>query len=429
MKILFYCDPWFDISDKPKFQLLFLNSFLDYNVRNLCGYGSLVVGDNVEAKAICSDIILSTGLKDKYNFIEFIAIEQRELKSIFDSFREYSETQYKMEYGSKLSALNDIIRSKLGDFNPDIIIPTSSTARGLKYLYPNTPILFNENGIFARAPYPTSLYFDCSSGMDESFLLRYKKEIQSFEIGDKEKNFLSEIRNFFDGHLKPFNRFEQIVANLRKKFSILTLLPLQVFHSPMFVTQGGCAFKDQIDYLEYVLNAVGEDVGVIVTEHSLDKILVYEPIVTYFRSKYTNFVYLSASGIYPNSSQFLLRLVDGVITVSSTVGLQALLYQKPLFIASKTSYLNAFSDGSDLSDVGNFIKEKRYKDKDGALYYLLTRYYVLGRYYENSKWFYNFLKRSIKKFSDGVDFNFYDKIDEEEELLKGDYILISPKIS
>lgn len=414
MKILLYLDPWIDISDKPQFKMVWFKKFLSSSIRDLVTHANLINNFNIEIKAICSDIA-EVGIKDSYKFVEFSSISQEELHGIFDNFEDYITSQRSNENSPKFTSLNKIIFERLNGFVPDIIIPISSSVKYLKYAFPNSLILFNESGIFSRPPFPGSLYFDCSASMDDSFLLKHKNEILSLNNDESQKKFLSKIRKFFFEKLDSRNPYKGVVSMFRKKYSKILLLSLQRFESPLFRTQS--TFKDQIGYLKYVFDNVDSSIGIIVTEHSSDRILNCNPIKEYFKNKYKNFIYIAETETNSNSSQFLLRTVDGVITVSSTVGLQALLYEKPLFVPSETSYLTAFCDTSNLAEINNFLDEKKYKNKDGALYYLLTHYYVLNKYFEDGEWFYNFLSRSLTNFRKAVNFNFYEKIDSDEKLL------------
>jgi hypothetical protein len=414
MKILLYLDPWIDVSDKPQFKMVWFKKFLPSSIRELITHANLINNFNVEIKVICSDIA-EVGIKEDYKFVEFLSISQEELRGIFDSFEDYITLQRSKENNQKFTSLNKIILERLNGFVPDVIIPISSSVKYLKYAFENSLILFNESGIFSRPPFPGSLYFDCSASMDDSFLLKHKNEILALNNDDSQKEFLSKIRKFFFEKLDSRNPYKGIMGMFRKKYSKIVLLSLQRFDSPLFRTQS--IFKDQIEYLKYVFDNVDSSIGIIVTEHASDIILNCAVIHDYFKNKYKNFIYIKETEVNSNSSQFLLRMVDGVITVSSTVGLQALLYEKALFVPSKTSYLTAFCDETSLAEISNFFNSGKYKNKDGALYYLLTRYYVLNKYFEDGEWFYNFLNRSLANFRKGVDSNFYERIDSDERLL------------
>ncbi len=410
MKILLYADPYVDISDKPEFKAVWFKDFLQRSILNLHNYS-----DDVEIKVLYSDILDANPIKKEFDFIEFLSISQSEIKNIFTDFNEYISLQRANQNNNKFEQLNYIIIQKLAGFTPDIIILMSSSAGYLKYAFPNSLIFFTESGIFNQAPFPGCLYFDCCPTMSESFLLKHKNEILSLNLNSEEQKFLSQVRNFFLEVISKHNPYKQKIADLRKDFNQVILLSLQRFDSPLFRTQAN--FKDQIEYIKYVLESVGNNIAVIVTEHYKDRILGFAPIYNYFQNNYKNFIYWPETTNVNNSSQFLLELVDGVVTISSTVGLQALLHKKPLFVPSEISYLTTFCDGKDLTKIGDVLENNQYQNKDGALYYLITRYYVIGKYYKDGEWFYNFLSKSLQKFKKRIDISFYDKIDSEDSLL------------
>jgi hypothetical protein len=414
MKILLYVDPYVDISDKPEFKAVWFKDFLQNSIANLYNY-SAVEGNNLEIKVLYPNILDDSHIKKEFAFIEFFSINQSEIKNIFISFNEYLSLQRANQNNDKFEQLNQIIVDKLQNFVPDIIILISSSAGYLKYAFPNSLIFFTESGLFNQVPFSGCQYFDCCPVMSESFLLKHKDEILSVNLNQDEQKFLSQVRNFFLESISEHNSYKKGVAGLRKDFDHVILLSLQVFDSPMFITQAN--FRDQIEYIKYVLDNVDSNIAVIVTEHYKDRILGFKPIYNYFKNNYKNFIYWPETASVGNSSQFLLELVDGIITVSSTVGLQALLHKKPLFVPSEISYLTTFCDGQDLTKIADFLKRAQYQNKDGALYYLISRYYVVGQYYKNGKWFYNFLLNSLESFRKGVDFSFYNKIDDDRSLL------------
>jgi hypothetical protein len=252
--------------------------------------------------------------------------------------------------------------------------------------------------------------------MDNSFLVKNKNNILNYKVDGKSIKFVQDIRNFFQGPLKKYNPFRSDITICKNSgYKYLILFALEHFDSTLFKTSNN--YKDQLEYIDYIFQNIDSDIGVIVTEHSLYKFVQHEPIVNHFKKKYENFFYIPKTSKYNNSSQFLLQYVDGVITNSSTLGLQSVLHKKPLFIPNKNSYLNIFSDESDLKKIKEYFDNKKYQNKDNSLYWLLTRYYVLSDYFENGEWFYNFIKKSLSKTENKSNISFYDPIDTDEELI------------
>src|SRR5262249_25576652 len=99
-------------------------------------------------------------------------------------------------------------------------------------------------------------------------------------------------------------------------------------------------------------------------------------------------------------SQFLLGHTDGVATVSSSVGLQALLWDKPI-IALGDSHINAVADYTRIEDIPVDGPATPAWDKTGFFAWLMTHYYVPASYCHNGQWFSAFLDRSIRRWHAG----------------------------
>jgi hypothetical protein len=415
MKILLYLDPWTSFSKSPDAEIGLFEKFISPTFRDFFAYAKLINNLDVEIKVICSEVLITGGdFKDGYKFMEFASIEQKHLKGIFDSFEDYIAKQRSGENSDQIFAFSNLLKESVNGFVPDVILSISAFSKHLKLIFPDSLILQNDAGIFNGAPFSESLYFDC--GVDESFLLTHKNEILSMNCGEGEKKFLSEIRNYFTASLKKFNNHKTILESAKKKFAKVVLLPMQPFQSHIFRSQS--TFKDQIEYIEYVFENVDSSIAIIVSEHSSNGVLNSSVVRNYLKNKYKNFIYIRDPESRPNYAQFLLEMADGIISVSAHSALLALLYEKPLFVPSKISYLTAFCDESDLGKIVEFLRENKYKNKDGALYYLLTRYYLLNKYFGDGEKFYNFLAKSLEKKKHGVDFSFYEKLDSDENLLK-----------
>jgi hypothetical protein len=112
------------------------------------------------------------------------------------------------------------------------------------------------------------------------------------------------------------------------RFDRLCLLPLQI--SNEFSFDGPVSYRTQFEYLYDVLVAAPKDIAVIVTEHPSG-----EPVlrrsgpnsnIDVLRRTFPNMIFLDEFRRYQSSSQFLVPRVDGVWSVSSSIGYQALLF-------------------------------------------------------------------------------------------------------
>ncbi|MCK7467673.1 MAG: hypothetical protein MZU91_05825 [Desulfosudis oleivorans] len=116
--------------------------------------------------------------------------------------------------------------------------------------------------------------------------------------------------------------------NPDNKFKKLVLLPLQVSKRPCF--DCACKYESQFHYLIDVMENISPEIGVVVTEHPIYPVMKYEWL-EYFRWKYKNFIYNKEFQYYGNTSQFLINKTDGIINISSSIGIT-------IFILWKTSF-------------------------------------------------------------------------------------------
>nr|WP_255570719.1 hypothetical protein [Cohnella sp. CFH 77786] len=208
----------------------------------------------------------------------------------------------------------------------------------------------------------------------------------------------------------PFRHF---ISSYKKRFDRLVLLPLQF--SGYYLFDSICDYQSQFEYLTDVLEKVPRNIGVVVTTHPEYKGLTDE-VLAYVQEKYPHFIYDKQFEDYYASSQYLMGEVDGVITVSSSIGLQTLFWDNKLISIGK-GFLSFMADGTDLDHV-QFVLNEPVDNKDELLYWIMTRYAVPKAYICNANWMRNFLENSIKNFKKNVNLmDFYFPIDDEKKLL------------
>ena len=177
------------------------------------------------------------------------------------------------------------------------------------------------------------------------------------------------------------------------------------------------SFRSQYDYCVHVLESVPSTIGIIVNMHpeypALD-----EEAIKFLTSKYKNFIYIEEFNTIYASGQFILPFVDGVITISSSIGLQTLLFDKKLIDLSQQCF-SYMSDSSSLDNIEKILKESS-KNKNAILYYLLTRYSITSAYIHNPQWLNAFLKHSLAYFREKktINFDFFDIMNKELNIFK-----------
>jgi hypothetical protein len=196
---------------------------------------------------------------------------------------------------------------------------------------------------------------------------------------------------------------------LRSRFDRLCLLPLQV--SNEFSFDGLVNYRTQFEYLYDVLAAAPKDVAVIVTEHpNGDPVLRRSGScanIDMLRRTFPNIVFLDEFRQCQSPSQLLVPRVDGVWTVSSSVGYQALLFNRRLGSPSSTELSNV-ADATTLGDFFARLGHRRLTnvDTDNFLAWLLERYLVPASLLSDGRWFHDYLQRRLdaaRRASDPID--------------------------
>ena len=283
---------------------------------------------------------LLTGLRTVW--IDELALYRR-LSALGELPTALDQTAYQADDAEHpaLRVIAEAMARDANGFEPDIIIGFAGQANYLARLWPSALRLHIERGHFGRDPYPFSMYFDHVGTHARSAVARAGGLKLAYPLTSDGRTLVSAFRSqmtaAFDG-LDPFR-----TQALRKRFDRMCLLPLQV--SNEFSFDGLVNYRTQFEYLYDVLAAAPKDVAVIVTEHpNGDPVLRRSGScanIDMLRRTFPNIVFLDEFRQCQSPSQLLVPRVDGVWTVSSSVGYQALLFSRLLGSPSSTELSNA----------------------------------------------------------------------------------------
>src|SRR5262245_17146701 len=164
------------------------------------------------------------------------------------------------------------------------------------------------------------------------------------------------------------------------------------------IFDGLIIYRIQFEYLDVVFAAAPKDVGVIVTEHPSDEPVLRRsgpnPILDALRRTFPNMIFLDEFRRYQSSSQFLVPRVDGVWSVSSSVGYQALLFNHLLGSPPSTE-LSKIADATTFEDFFDRLGHCNPTNSDRLLAWLLERYLVPGTLLADGYWFRDYLQRRL----------------------------------
>lgn len=340
-----------------------------------------------------------------------IIFSQKELLAPFrGGYMEASAAWYTYSYSeSQMRYYTSLMKDKFSGINFDIIITFTQTPFFAK-LYPKALILHMEYSIFSRLPFLETWYLDPCGMYEHNFFSRFSTQIENIRLDDCQKLLIGELRETCVSAFTKNNIFAGDMMELRKRYKYLVLLPIQF--SQYYAFDCLSRYTNQFDYLTGVLEETPPDIGVIFTMHP-EYPIFDEETVYFITSKYKNAIFLEKSRKIYAASQWLMPYIDAVVTVSSSVGLQTLLFGNKLFAIGNKN-MNYIADAADLRDMRAVLASDK-RDKDAYLYFFVTKYAIPKEYLFDGDWLYKFLISSTKK---SIDSNFYDNIADEKKLFE-----------
>ncbi len=323
---------------------------------------------------------------------------------------------------AQTAAMIALLKTKLNGFVPDIIINYFTPAPFLSQAFPQALVLHEDYAVFSRPPFPVAFSFDPCGLMRHGFLARFGAPLRQQPLPPGGRRFVSALRQHYAANiLQQHNPFTRAQLTGGRSFRHLVLLPLQVGQSFAFEGQG--SFTSQLDMLTQVLTALPPDIGVVVTEHSDWERNLTPEVLAALRARHQHFLYCPEFDhiLYP--AQFLLPLVDGVATLSSSVGLQALLWHKPI-CALGQSQINAVAACTKLAEFPNILvrglSQQQRAAQDAMLYFLFTRFIIPAGagYLQNPAWLHGRLTQWLAQHRRGVAADFFPPLDTLPRLLR-----------
>jgi len=414
-KVLFFTEPWIEMS-KPSFRLgavrnVFLNLINNFSTDiESC----IILGEGLKHYVDIGEIIIPNNLKVFY-------ISNKKLLLLSHSGKMMNDKWYKGEYTKdELSYYCDILKDRLQDFIPDIIIGWETPMPFMKKTFPEAMNVYMMPGMMSRVPYPELTSIDFEGYFKDSTLVKHQNLLRQYIPAEEEIVFLREIRRvYLDEFIAPLNIFKDL---LHSEFDYYILLPLQV--SNYFAFDSNCSFTNQFELLQYVLEGINPNIGVIVTQYStpnIQDLAITDENIEYLNSKYPNMIYNEKFNSVDAVSQYILPMVDGVVCVSSSIGMQAALWDIPIFSIGN-SHLNVFSENIEVDEIYDYLYNNLYKKStnDNLLIYILTRMQPLTiNYLYHTDWFENMLIRTLNSYRNGDrGLSLYKPIDDVKEYTK-----------
>jgi hypothetical protein len=293
-----------------------------------------------------------------------------------------------------LQAITEEVARCARGFEPDVIISFAVQIDFLAALWPQALRFHVESGPFSRNPYPFSLFFDHLGMYGRSIIGQAGHLLRAHPATDDVVGLASAFRVRNALALEAVDPFR--ATDFRAKFDRLFLLPLQV--SSYYSFDGQARYRTQFEYLLDVLSATPRHLGVIVTEyvewgHILKSYGSGENIA-YLQRNFPNLIFFDHLRAYSSPSQFLAPRVDGVWSVSSNVGYQALLYNRVLG-SPASSHLAGVAHATTFDGFFATMGSAVPINNDAVLAWLLERYLVPETLLSDGRWLRDYLTRRI----------------------------------
>lgn len=434
-KILFYIEPWVELSE-------------DFRLGNYAHYNYLAenlkkVNNQLEVRFILSDALYQQILTKKPAWLnkDIYTIELKELEKIYPDYHVATYNNYHKPQliDNSKQKLADIVKQSLKDnWTPDIILMHETHAPFLQCAFPDALVLHTMYGMTFKEPYPQTYLFDYL-GLYSNSIFNQRDILSDITISDNDRKNLYKIKNWYAQQIVPHDPVWGIIEKYQSQYDKLILLPLQVDGYYAFTE---CSeYQTQIDFLKDVLEKTPKEWGVIVTGHSNYGKMVSKKTFLNLKLQHENLIQLDELDKIPYVSQALLPHVDAIVSVSSSLALQSLIFNKPLIVAG-FSHINKIATCS-LKDIQNVFKIPYDELKNfKVLKFFFLKYHLLHKrkvedfsafYQYLSAYYNNFLQASDKLEVQLPDIylsleDYFDDLIQSSQWRMWDNLLISNKI-
>jgi hypothetical protein len=313
-----------------------------------------------------------------------------------------------------VDAYGALVRGAVGEFEPDVVL-SLTPADQLRAAYPRALHLAAETAAYSRAPFPMCLFFDPAGLWDRSVPAARAAELCAREPAGGERALLDEFRRRFGAYFAATTPFAGLERELRARHRRLAFLPLQFGGEPGF--DANAPFRNQGEYLFHVLERLPDDVGVVIVEHPTAHWIgdfLDEETREYLAERHPRATLVDFRAA-DSAGQYLVHHADFVVSVSSSLAFQALLFERAL-VAVGHSHLVPFAAHVGLAGLPAELPARDAR-VDRALAWLLTHYFVPLELCRRPEWLVPYLERGVERARDGrLDLGFFGPIAPADEL-------------
>lgn len=238
-------------------------------------------------------------------------------------------------------------------FDPDLIVVWENTSVHLQQAFPDAKILHLMPGFLSRLPYPELVYFDTQGLFKQSRLYTESESILAAAPTSYSRGLAGEIRQRCEPFFAGMDLISAEVDELASQGSFrgIALLPMQ--YSRHYNFRVDTPYQSQAEYLLDVVAKVSSEQGLLITQYvsgGISDASLSPEFLAGLHRKHPNVLFNPKFDELDNISQFLLPFADSVITCSSSLGLQGILYGKPINVVQDT-FLARIASGAQESET------------------------------------------------------------------------------
>lgn len=300
-------------------------------------------------------------------------VTQRELKDAVGSTRNIEAALYTAPQSAVAARYCSLIAEKVPRA-PDVIFVWETPGGFLTKAFPAARLVHQMPGFLSRVPFPELYALDPCGLFNESSISRHEEIIKQQPLDPRAERLLALIRSELLTFIAARTPYARGTLDPSGSFKRLMLLPLQVSDQYAFKSDSG--YDSQMALLLDVLSQLPSDVGLVVTQYATattsEAVLDKDSYVR-LKAVYPNLIYDPKFDLLDNISQYLVPSVDSVVTVSSSIGVQALLWKKPLVVLGN-SHLRPFATFDSVASYAGAVEAGRdgCHDADALLGWILS---------------------------------------------------------
>lgn len=248
---------------------------------------------------------------------------------------------YQKLYADPTSAPSKAIEEQLRPYLPDsvdVVLQWENPVPFLAGIFPDALIVNQMPGAFSRPPYPHTVIFDPIGLYRDGTFHRHATEIQDgSHLSDTARQLGLDFTFHTQSAMDNFRGVAERALDGSRQFDQIALLPLQASKHYAFSVDSG--FDNQLDMLWSTLEQSDPNVGLIVTQYRNGQVAdtpLDAAVAAPLRDAFPHFIYDPALEQIDSVSQYLLPHVDTVISASSSLPVQGMVWRNQIQVIGQT---------------------------------------------------------------------------------------------